>query len=429
MIRTKKKLFANSEFAHNAIKLTIGTTFAQVLPFLFYPILSRIFNPEDFGLFATISSITQILAVISTGKYDFSILIVNNNKEAAHIISIIMIISLLFLSISFIILQIFSNTLSLWLNNADITKWLYICPIAAFQIIIFNCYNEWSVRNKSFTNLAWNKIINAGSIASSKLFLGLINFTSSGLIVGDFFGRILTSSVCVYKLFKTYRVYFFDLDLKNMRILLSKYSNFPKYLLPGQILNTVGAQLPIFLLGFFYNKTEVGYFSMTMLVLSTPISVISTALKDIFRQRANEDFNKNGECRTLYIKLLKLLIIPTAIMTLILIIVLPKLLLLFLGDQWIIAGEYSQILLVMISLSFISNSLSGVLTITNKLNISFYWQIYYFFIILLSLSVGSIVFNSVKMTLICYSIGLSSAYILQIYLSYRYSIRYEKKSN
>ena len=75
----------------------------------------------------------------------------------------------------------------------------------------------------------------------------------------------------------------------------------------------------------------------------------------------------------------------------------------------------------MITLSFISMSLSGVLIITNKMKISMYWQIYYVLSTVISLFIGFFFFRSIKMVLICFVIGRCSAYILYILLSYRFS--------
>jgi hypothetical protein len=92
-----------------------------------------------------------------------------------------------------------------------------------------------------------------------------------------------------------------------------------------------------------------------------------------------------------------------------------------LGEQWRIAGVYSQILLPMMAIDFISFSLSGVLIIAEKMKIVIYYQIYYLGITIISLLLGCIVFQEIKTALICFAIGRSSAYLLDIFLSYRYS--------
>ena len=92
-----------------------------------------------------------------------------------------------------------------------------------------------------------------------------------------------------------------------------------------------------------------------------------------------------------------------------------------LGQQWEIAGQYSQILLPMMTLSFISMSLSGVFVVVRKMKISLLWQIYYTAITVTSLLIGFFIFKTMMGTLLCFAVGRGSAYLLYIILSYKYS--------
>jgi hypothetical protein len=100
---------------------------------------------------------------------------------------------------------------------------------------------------------------------------------------------------------------------------------------------------------------------------------------------------------------------------------LPDIFSLVLGEQWRIAGEYSQILLPMIAINFISTSFSGVIFITEKMKVDFIWVIYYVGVTVISLLLGCILFQNMKSTLIFFSIGRSSAYLAYIFLTYKFS--------
>lgn len=401
--------------------LTIGTSIAQFFPMLFYPVLCRIFTPAEFGLLEILTTITTILAVIATGKYESSILVTRTKKEAANIVGLVLSLSSSLLFTSFIVLQIFSYQLSEWLHTPELKNWLFVCPLSAFAIIIYNCYNEWCVRNKYFINLSWNKITNAAATTLSKLLLGLVKIVNNGLIGGDLIGRYISAGTCIFRTLKKDRIEFSKVSYKHMRVMARKYIEFPKFTLPDQLLSTIGGSIPVLFIGAYFNNSEVGFFAMTMNILSVPISVISIAVKDVFRQRANEEYIKNGNCTVIYLQLLKFIIKLGVSGSLLLFFFLPSIFSLVLGKQWQIAGEYSQILLPMVLLSFISMSLSGVLIITGKMKVSMYWQIYYVLITILSLFIGLFFFKNIKITLVCFAVGRSSAYLIYIMLSYKYS--------
>ncbi len=421
MKKISKWVLTQSEFVRNTMIIGIGTSIAQLFPMLFYPILSRLFSPAEFGLLATLTAITGILAVLASGKYESAILIADSKEEAANLIGLTLALSFFFLIVSIIVLQLGYRHLENWLNEPGLAYWLFICPISAFAIIIFNCYNEWCVRNKYFSTLAVNKVTNASSTTLSKLFLGLIKISGNGLALGDLLGRLVSAGICLYRAIKIDKETFTKISILKFKPLAIKFKEFPKYTLPDQLLSQIGGTLPILFIGTFYNSTEVGYYGMTMNILSVPVSVVSIAIRDVFRQKANEDYLKTGSCKSLFVKLLKNISILGILGSIGLFFILPTLFSFVLGKEWQISGEYSRILLPMITLSFISMSLSGVLIIRKKMNISMFWQIYYVLSTLLSLIIGFLVFNNLKMVLICFAIGRSSAYLMYILLSFHFS--------
>lgn len=417
----KKIVLIKSEFTRNALTLTFGTGIAQAFPILFYPILSRLFTPAEFGLFATIASLTAVIGVIATGKYEFAILIADTKQEAVNLIGLVFLLSSLFSIISYFFLLLISEYLIQIFNTPDLKQWLYISSLNIIFISIYYCYNEWAVRNKYFLNLSINKILNSSSTTLGKFFFGIIKFPSNGLILGDLFGRLLTASGCIYRILEKDKDFFSYLSFSNLMVVAKKYLNFPKHVLPGYILNTLGGQFPVFFIGAYFTNSEVGYFSMTMNVLSVPSSIISSSIRDTFRQRAKNDYSETGNCLYIFQKTFITLAIATAIISIFIYFLIPELIELFLGENWINSGEYAQIMIPAIALAFISNSLNGVLYIAEKTKVILFFQLYYFSVSILSLFIGYMLFKSIHSILLTYMIGMSSVYLLEIYLSYKYS--------
>lgn len=415
-------LFKNS-FFRDSIILSGGTAIAQILPFLFYPILGRIFTVEEFGLLAALTAITSILAVVASGKYESAILVAVSKREAASLALLSTMLSAVFLLLIYLILQfVLGNTLSLWLKEPMLKSMLWICPISAWAIIIFTVYNEWCVREKHFNSLSVNKIVNSGAIVGAKTVFGYVRVFTHGLVIGDVIGRIISALVCVVRAWmrdgKTFR------EVKKIEMIdaAKKYIDFPKYTMPGQLLNTIALQFPILLLAVYFNKTEVGYFSMAMTIFAIPLTVISGAVRDVFRQRANEQLNTTGNCRALFVKVTLILTLMAVGAAGIFVWFLPQLTTLFLGKQWYTCGVYAQILCGAMVLSFVSNSLSGMFIIANKLRQLFYWQLYFVITTVGAILVGSLVYKSMIITISLFSILRASAYLLSIIMTYRYTV-------
>lgn len=421
MKRFLKKLPIKGEFAKNTLTLTLGTSIAQAFPMLFYPILGRIFTPEQFGLLATLSSITAILVVLSTGKYESSILITKNKQDAANIIGLVLLLSFSVLLISVIVFYLFSAQMSVILNEPTLTRWLFISPLSAFVIIIYNCYNEWCVRNKYFNSLSWNKVINSGSTTLNKLFFGVINLFSNGLVIGDFIGRTISASGCIYRALKKDKEAFFQISFLKMRKMAKQYIEFPRFSLPGQLIDTFNSQLPTLMIASFFASNNVGFYAMAGNLLSVPASVISAAVMDVFRQRANEEWIEKGNCHFIYKKIVKVMFFIILPVSVLLMIFLPDLFSLLLGKNWYIAGIYARILIPNVAILFMFQVVSAVFIIANKMKASFIWQIFSIMLTVVSLYIGCYIFNDIQLTLISYVIARCIANLTRFYLTYQYS--------
>lgn len=413
--------FYKSEFASNAINLSVGTIVAQVVPILFYPILSRIFEPREFGIAANFSVIIPILVILATGMYESGILISDTKKEALNLIGLILLRSSIILLVSEIVIFIFGDKICNLLNQQELKPWLFLIPIASFATIITNIYSEWRIKNKEFSSLSKLRILNTSSASASKLLFGVVKLFGNGLIVGDVFGRLITAISCTINAFKQEKELLQSISIKRLKFLSKKYKDLPKFTMPDQLICNIGGSAPIILIGMYFSNTELGYFSVAGTVLTVPITVFTISIRDVFRQKVNEEFSKTGNCQKIYIRLLKIVSFFGLFGFLMLFFVFPYLIDFILGKNWSAVSRYAQIQMPMFFFSFISMSLSGVLIIVQKMKVSFYWQIFYTIATLFGMLIGIYLYKTIELTIICLVIARCSAYIYYMFLSYKYS--------
>ena len=84
---------SKSEFSRNVLTLMTGTTIAQAIPIAISPILTRIYTPEDFGLFAIFIAITSIFGSMANGRYELAIMLPTKDEDAINIFALGFIIS------------------------------------------------------------------------------------------------------------------------------------------------------------------------------------------------------------------------------------------------------------------------------------------------------------------------------------------------
>src|SRR5471032_1350609 len=66
--------------------LLSGTGTAQLIPALVAPALTRLYRPEDFGLFAIMYALLAVFAAISCLRYELSIVLPQDEHEALHLL-------------------------------------------------------------------------------------------------------------------------------------------------------------------------------------------------------------------------------------------------------------------------------------------------------------------------------------------------------
>ena len=80
-----------------------GTGLAQAIPIAISPILTRIYTPEEFGVFALYMAIASILTVLVTGRYEMAILLPKKDRDAMSLVALSIALSF-FISIILLII-------------------------------------------------------------------------------------------------------------------------------------------------------------------------------------------------------------------------------------------------------------------------------------------------------------------------------------
>ena len=76
------KNIAQSKLVRNSAKLISANAIAQAIGLLVYPILSRLYTPEDFGLLNLFLGIGGLLVLLSTAEYQYAILLPKEERKS-----------------------------------------------------------------------------------------------------------------------------------------------------------------------------------------------------------------------------------------------------------------------------------------------------------------------------------------------------------
>lgn len=412
------KFKIKSEFSKNVITLMAGTTIAQAIPIAISPILTRIYTPQDFGMFALYMAIVSIISVIATGRYEMAIILPKEEENVKSIVKLIMILLSTVTFITFLIIFFFNQAITNLFENPEISNWIYFLPISIFLVGLYQVYNYLLIRKKDFKKLSSNKIIVSTTNVSIQLGYGFTISNGFGLL----FGNIISYAITIYFIIKSKVVnkYFYFKD-NSIEEIAKEYQNFPKYDVPSVLVNVVANQLPLLALGKFFGLTVVGFYSLMYKVLMIPINLLSSTILDVFKQRATEDYNKYGNCKSIYIKTFKNLVLLGIAPFTILGIFAPEIFAFVFGKNWRVAGEFAQIMTPMFFLNFIVNPLSYTFFIVQKQKLNLFGQIILLLLTIVSIYIG-IQFNDEYLTITIFAISYSFVYIFYLGMSFKFSL-------
>ena len=150
MITHLKNRYQSSQFLKNVLTLMIGSVFSQAIPILISPLLTRLYKPDDFGLFALYTSIAQLIGVIATARYELAIMIPEKDEDALNLLVLSVSITAMVTVGSMLVMWIFNSAICRLAGNDQLSTWLYFVPLSVFFLGIFQALNYWFNRKKKY---------------------------------------------------------------------------------------------------------------------------------------------------------------------------------------------------------------------------------------------------------------------------------------
>lgn len=414
IIRTfKNQHFPKGSFLANVLTLMTGTVIAQSIPIAISPILTRIYSPEDFGIFALYMSIASIIAVIATGQYEISVMLPEKDEDAFNLVALSIIIAFCISSITLFVVWIFNDSIVSYIGNPEISQWLYLIPLTILLTGIYNPLNYWLNRKKHYKRLAINRVLQSTATAATNLEMGLNGFGTSGLIVGGIVGQSVVTGALGWYAWRD--------DKQKIRLIkknkvienAKKYQNFPKFNAVQTFLDSFRLSGVVFLITYFFNLTILGYYSFAMRILQAPLGIIGSSVSQVFYQKAADNYNSKQQVWPILKKtILKLSLISLPVFLMIGFFA-PDVFSFVFGSRWREVGIYAQILLPWLLINFISSPISTVPLILNKQKQFLLVGLGYNFLIPGIFLLSTLITNDIKNTLWVISIS-GSLYLIGV---------------
>lgn len=328
-----------SSFLGNTLRLGGGDAAAQCLALALYPVLTRLYQPADFGAFGYVSSLVMILGPVAALRYNQALLLPERHADAAGLRRLCLWLVAGFCAGLALLPALAAGTpLSLPAPPGFDPALYWFVPFGVAGFGIHQTMIFWGIRHKAFSGLAVARILlsaadRAGSIA-------LYALGPAGLLLG----RWLSPWPAAALIWLRTRSRTGAAPGAPLVRLAVRYKDFALFGSPGFLLSAASLELPTILFLALYSPAAAGFYALTARVLFTPMHLVGDAVSKVFLQQAVELRDKPEELSALVRSLAgyaSLVFVPPLLL---LALAGPYLFGLVFGEQWREAGRFAALL-------------------------------------------------------------------------------------
>jgi O-antigen/teichoic acid export membrane protein len=403
-------------FARNVLTMMTGTAIAQGVTIITAPVLTRIYEPEDFGIFAILTMIVSVLSVVICWRYELAIVLPEKDKDALNVLALCIVISIFMSFIVLIVIALFHKTIALMLGEAKLEEWMWFIPPSLLVIGIYKSFNYWFSRKNQFNQIAISKVSQSTSTVSSQVGIGLLENGPLGLIGGQIFGQIVAMLFLVKKFLAENKDQFIsNITVFNLKSEAKKFKKHPLYNTWPSLLDSLTLAMPIIFMSNVFGVIITGYYSLAMRVTSIPISIVGSSVAQVILPKLAAEVKNTGEIATIIENTLRKLVFG-GLLLLLLLQLSPFVFGAVFGETWKISGLYAQIMAFAVTIRFIVSPLSGVFIVCERQEIIAGWQMGYIASTTVMLSVSSFFSNPIAtlLFLVMNDLVLYSIYLVLI---------------
>jgi len=330
--RINTKLDAQGGFLRSVSILAGGTVFAHAFTLLVLPLVTRLYNPEEFSKLAVYSSLLGIFAVIACLRYEIAIPLPKEDTVAERLLIVSVFSSLFFSLLLAVILFSFPSYVEKILGNGYFVQIKWILPLGVLSASLYSAFKFWSTRVKDFKSIAKTKVQQSTSSGTIQLLLGWFGYTSTGLLIGQLFYSSAGVLSLARKKSRPEKI-----SYNHLKATCKEYIQYPKYSVGEALFNTAGVHLPILIIAAVAASKEAGYLLLASKIMVVPMVLIGVSISQVYYAHANEAKSEDRLASFTYETMQKLALIGTAPLLFIGILA-PTVFPILFGSEWERAG-------------------------------------------------------------------------------------------
>lgn len=367
------RALASSRLLRGLGAMVIGGALGQGMIVLASPLLTRLYTPADFGVFAVFTALVLMLSVVATLRLETAVVLPERDEEAAALAWSALTAAAVIAGVVGLVGLVAAAPLARALGVPGLVEVWWLVPLSVLLVAGFQLFSAWIIREQRYAALGVRNMTQGLGTAGVQVGLGVAGVGAAGLLLGQAAGFLAAVGGLTSRrgLLRQPRP-----TPTAMWSAVVRYRRFPLISSWSALLNTAGLQAPLLIISAAYGQIVVGLVGLTMRVLVAPLALLGRNVAQVFLGEAGAGARSEAgglarRVRTTSLALLAAGAVPAAV----LILFGPRLFGAVFGAEWIEAGVYARLLAVGFLAQFVVSPISQTLAVLERQGTQLLWDV------------------------------------------------------
>jgi O-antigen/teichoic acid export membrane protein len=327
------------------LTLLAGGALAQALPLLLGPLLTRLYTPQEFGLYHLFAAVAANVAVVACARYEFALPLAADDDEAAALRTLC-----LRLLVAVTALSTLAALAWAWVIAAAWPLWL---PASVAALGLVSLATLWATRAQHFHALAASRVVQHGGGSLLQAVGGLLHAGIGGLIAAPIVAAASAAAVL--------RLPLRGDAAPRVTDVARRHREFPLLNTPHAFAGALQDTLAVALIAAAQGAAAAGFWGLTLRYLKAPATLVGSAVSQaLYPKLAHGGAGATRDARAAVVRVMGVLALIASPLVLVLWALGPWAFAWAFGDAWREAGELARALALYIGVHFVAAPLAVV---------------------------------------------------------------------
>jgi O-antigen/teichoic acid export membrane protein len=329
------------------LTLMAGGTLAQALPLLLGPLLTRLYDPAQFGLYHLFAAVAANLAVVACARYEHALPLARDDFEALGLMALCRWILLGAIGVS----ALLALGWALWIGRV----WPLWLPAAVGALGLVSLATLSAMRAQRFGTLAASRVLQHGGGAALQAAAGGLGAGLWGLIAAPIAAALAAAALLRPRLTQGWQ-----LPRATLQVVARRHRDFPLLNTPHAFMGALQDTVAVALIAAWQGPAAAGFWGLALRYLKAPATLVGGAVSQALYPALAAAGGASEGGRTAVRRVMGLLALTALPLVLALWLFAPAAFAAAFGERWREAGELARALALYIGLHFVASPLSVV---------------------------------------------------------------------